>query len=352
MRILVIDDEKSIRTTLKIFLEREGFAVDTADTAIQAMDMIKFCEYDILITDIIMPKMTGVEFLQAIHQTLQDVPILMMTGEPTVETAVISLQKGAYDYLYKPIQKEALFKAVKHAALVRKLALEKKALEQEKIEYQQNLETLVSRRTEDLDKSMRSSIKVMTSLVDSRDPYTSSHQIRTGNLAAAIAGKMGLSEFNITGVRVTGYLHDIGKIALPAEILVKPSKLSHFEFEIIKTHSESGYSILKDLRLPWPVADIIYQHHERLDGSGYPRGLKGEEILKESNILAVADVVEAMSSHRPYRAQLGVEAAIEEIQSKKGKSLDVDVVDACVELLTIDCYMFDNNYYESSLIYP
>ncbi len=122
------------------------------------------------------------------------------------------------------------------------------------------------------------------------------------------------------------------------------------EFEIIKTHSEYGHDILKDISLPWPIAEIIYQHHERIDGSGYPRGLKGNEILKESCIIAVADVVEAMASHRPYRASLGLEAALNEINEKKGKAFDTDVVNACIELLTQDGYAFDSNFYETSLI--
>lgn len=350
MRILIVDDEKSIRTTLKIFLEREGFAVDTAETAMQAMDLIQAESYDILISDIIMPQVSGVEFLEEIRVSLPDVPILMMTGEPTVETAVVALQRGAFDYLYKPIQKDVLVKTVKQAAKIRELALQKQALEQEKKEYQLNLEALISSRTADLDKSMQSTIKIMTTLVDSRDPYTSGHQIRVGNLSAAIASELGLPAFAATGIRVTGYLHDIGKLAVPSEILVKPTKLSRYEFEIVKTHSESGYNILRELSLPWPVAEIIYQHHERLDGSGYPRGITGEDILLESRILTVADVVEAMASHRPYRASLGLDVALAEIKQHAGTYYDPDVVAASLKLLSEQGYEFENTYHEASFI--
>ena len=350
MRILIVDDEKSIRTTLKIFLEREGFVVDTAETAMHAMDLIRTVSYDILISDIIMPQVSGVEFLEEIRLSLPDVPILMMTGEPTVETAVVALQLGAFDYLYKPIQKDSLVKTVKQAAKARELALQKQALEQDKLEYQLNLEAMISRRTVDLDKSMQSTIKIMTSLIDSRDPYTSGHQIRVGNLSAALASQLGLPRFAATGIRVTGYLHDIGKLAVPSEILVKPTRLSRYEFEIIKTHSESGYNILRDLSLPWPVAEIIYQHHERLDGSGYPQGLHGEEILPETRILTVADVVEAMASHRPYRASLGLYAALAEIKQHAGTYYDPDVVAACLKLLNEKGYEFENTYYESSFL--
>jgi len=221
MRVLIVDDEKSIRTTLQIFLERDGYEVETAETAMQALEMIGRQPCDILISDIIMPRMSGVEFLDEVKKILPDVPVLMMTGEPTIETAVVALQRGAFDYLNKPIQKEALLKAVRQAEQFRRLSLEKQALEQEKIAYQHNLEVLVNERTADLDNSMQSTIKVMTSLVDSRDPYTSGHQIRVGNLSSAIAVQMGLPPFVATGVRVTGYLHDIGKLAVPSEILVK-----------------------------------------------------------------------------------------------------------------------------------
>lgn len=352
MRILIVDDEKNIRTTLQIFLEREQYEVDTAETAMQAFELIKSHRYDIILSDIIMPRISGVEFLDEIKRMLPDVPVLMMTGEPTVETAVVALQRGAFDYLNKPIHKDDLLKAVRQAAQIRQLAIQKHVLEVEKQNYQHDLEKTIRDRTADLDKSMQSTIKVMTSLVDSRDPYTSGHQLRVGNLAAAIALQMGLPRFQATGIRVTGYLHDIGKLSVPSEILVKPAKLSHYEFEIVKTHSECGYKILSDLRFPWPVADIVHQHHERLDGSGYPQGLRGDEIMLEARILTVADVVEAMSSHRPYRASLGVAAAVEEITAKKGTAFDADVVDACLVVLDKQGDAFESSYIESSLINP
>ena len=350
MRVLIVDDEKSIRTTLQIFLERDGYEVETAETAMQALEMIGRQPCDILISDIIMPRMSGVEFLDEVKKILPDVPVLMMTGEPTIETAVVALQRGAFDYLNKPIQKEALLKAVRQAEQFRRLSLEKQALEQEKIAYQHNLEVLVNERTADLDNSMQSTIKVMTSLVDSRDPYTSGHQIRVGNLSSAIAVQMGLPPFVATGVRVTGYLHDIGKLAVPSEILVKPSRLSVHEFEMVKTHAEWGYTILSDLRLPWPIAEIVRQHHERLDGSGYPLGVKGDDIRLESRILTVADVVEAMASHRPYRPALGIQAAIDELLDKRGILFDPQVVDACLTLLKQADFAFIDTYMESSFI--
>lgn len=176
-------------------------------------------------------------------------------------------------------------------------------------------------------------VRVLSSAIELRDPYTAGHQRRVAELARAIAEEMGLSKDQVHGLWIAAILHDIGKaLAVPIEILSKPGKLTEQEMGLIRQHPRAGYEVLKDVEFPWPVAEIVYQHHERLDGSGYPRGLKGEEILLEARILAVADVVEAMSSHRPYRPALGIEAALSELEKGKGKLYDPAVVDACLTL--------------------
>ena len=185
---------------------------------------------------------------------------------------------------------------------------------------------------ENLRKAVGTTIQVMASAVETRDPYTAGHQIRSADLARAIAVEMGLSQDKITAIRMAGSIHDIGKLSIPAEILSKPTKLSEIEFRLIKEHSRRGYEILKDVESPWPLAEIVYQHHERLDGSGYPRNLKGEEICIEARILAVADVVESMASHRPYRPGLGIDAALNEIEKNSGTIYDNAVADACLGL--------------------
>jgi putative nucleotidyltransferase with HDIG domain len=172
----------------------------------------------------------------------------------------------------------------------------------------------------------------MVSAVEARDPYTSGHQLRSADLARAIATEMGFSQDTIEAIRMAGSIHDIGKLSIPAEILSKPTKLTNIEFSLIKEHSRKGYELLKDVESPWSLAEIIYQHHERMDGSGYPRSLKGDDILMEARILAVSDVVEAMASHRPYRPALGIEAALEEIEKNRGTLYDTGAVDACLRL--------------------
>jgi len=190
----------------------------------------------------------------------------------------------------------------------------------------------LNRTLDILRKGISTTIQVMISAIEMRDPYTAGHQKKSADVARAIATEMGFAQDKIDGIRMVGTIHDIGKLSTPAEILTKPTKLTRIEFSLIKEHSVSGYNMLKDIESPWPLAEIIYQHHERMNGSGYPRKLKGNEILIEARIMAVADVVEAMSSHRPYRAALGIEAALEEIEKNKGTLYDNAVVDACLSL--------------------
>jgi len=185
---------------------------------------------------------------------------------------------------------------------------------------------------ESVRKAMGTTIQVMVSAVESRDPYTAGHQLRAADLARAIAAEMGLSRQQIDNIYMAGSVHDIGKLSIPAELLAKPTKLTDTEFLLIKQHSRKGYEILKDVETDWPLAEIVYQHHERNDGSGYPRNLQGDEILIEARILAVADVVETMASHRPYRPALGIEAALREIEENKGCLYDESVADACLTI--------------------
>jgi PAS domain S-box-containing protein len=193
-------------------------------------------------------------------------------------------------------------------------------------------EAKLQQTLESLRKAVGATIRVMVSAVEMRDPYTAGHQLRVADLARTIAMEMGFSLEKIEGIRMAGSIHDIGKLSIPAEILVKPTKLTNIEFSLIKEHSKSGYKMLKDVESPWPLAEIVYQHHERMNGTGYPRNLKGEDILIEARIMAVADVVEAMASHRPYRPSLGIEAALEEIEKNKGNLYDDTVADTCLRL--------------------
>ncbi len=192
-----------------------------------------------------------------------------------------------------------------------------------------------------LKRALEGTVTALATTTEKKDPYTAGHQRRVARLACAIAEEMGLSKEFIEGLNTAGLLHDIGKIAVPAEILSKPGKLYDYEFALIKPHPQIGYEILKDIEFPRPVALSVLQHHERMDGSGYPNGLHGDGIVLEAKILAVADVVEAMSTHRPYRPALGVEAALQEIKRRSGTAYDSLVVKASLKILHGGVFIFD-----------
>lgn len=209
-----------------------------------------------------------------------------------------------------------------------------------RIDQASRFENMLKANSE-LQKTMDGVIYAISAVVESRDPYTAGHQRRVAELAKAIGAEMGLSEWRLKGLRIMGLLHDVGKTAIPAEILSKPGKISQYEFNIIKNHASIGYDILEKVEFPWPVAQAILQHHERLDGSGYPSGLKDKQIILEAKILGVADVVEAMSSHRPYRPALGLSQALNEIEQQAGILYDREVVEACLRLLRESDFVFE-----------
>jgi putative nucleotidyltransferase with HDIG domain len=210
----------------------------------------------------------------------------------------------------------------------------KRAISIVDITWQKQTQKKLEYNIKKMKKMLSQTVSSLATALEMKDPYTAGHQKKLVILATAIAKEMGFSDDQIEGISVAGNLHDIGKINVPSEILSKPGKLSELECMIVKTHSLTGYEIIKEIEFPWPVAEIVLQHHERIDGSGYPRGLAGDEILIEAKILAVADVIDAMASHRPYRPSLGVDAALEEISQNKGILYDPEVVDACLKLFT------------------
>lgn len=342
-RILVVDDEQSIRITLKAFLERDGHEVDVSDDAFAGFKLFKDKEHDIVLSDIIMPGKSGLDLLRDIRSINVYSQVIIMTGEPTVDTAVKAVKDGANDYLYKPIHKEALLKIISKAAQIKMLHDEKIVLEKEKEEYLAQLEQRVQERTKDLQKALQGTVLMFATAIAGRDSYTAGHQHRVGNLAAAIAKELNYSAKEINMVRIAGYLHDIGKITVPVEILTKADTLNEYELGIIRLHAQKSYEILAKTGLPEVVINAVYQHHERLNGSGYPNGLIRDEINSIAHILIVADVAEAMMSFRPYRQALGVNAALKELQQNANVKYSKEVVDACVLLLSEKKYILEGS---------
>jgi putative two-component system response regulator len=283
-----------------------------------------------------MPGMDGYETCRRIKARPEtaDIPVIFISALNESEDKLTAFEAGAVDFVSKPFQAaEVLARVRAHLQLHR---------------MQQRLEHLVIERTgelrvtcESLERSrgqyrrmLEQTIQAIALTIEKRDPYTAGHQVRVSQLATAIAQRMNLDGDRMDGLRLGGMIHDIGKIHLPAEILSRPGRLSDVEFALVKAHSKVGSEIVADVEFPWPVAQMILQHHERLDGSGYPNGERGDAILIESRILAVADVVEAMASHRPYRPALGIEKALDEIRQGRGRLYDADVVDVCLRLFS------------------
>jgi PAS domain S-box-containing protein len=238
-----------------------------------------------------------------------------------LEYAISIVRKNGEIRHLQVFRKEIFWDGKKQAQIIYQDITERKLAEEK-----------LQKTLESLKKAVGTTIQVLVSALEARDPYTSGHQTRSADVACAIAAEMGLSEETIEGIRMAGTIHDIGKLSIPAEILTKPRKLTDLEFSLIQEHPRCGYEMLKDVASPWALAEIVHQHHERMNGSGYPRKLKGNEILLEARILAVADVVEAMASHRPYRPSLGIAAALDEIEKNKGILYDCAVADACLKI--------------------
>lgn len=250
-----------------------------------------------------------------------DVELFRNPGIQTYESRVVDADGSSHDVIFdKATYTNASGELIGLVGVITDITVRKK-VEQE-----------LKKSTEKLQNSVEQIIQAMAMISETRDMYTAGHQKRVSQLATAIARQMRLSDDTVKAVQVAGLLHDIGKIAVPSEILTKPAKLSVHEWGIVREHSKTGYDILKTIDFPWPIAEIVYQHHERMDGHGYPRGLKSQDILLEAKIICVADVVEAMSSHRPYRASLGIVKAIIEINFNRRTLYDDDVVTACIKV--------------------
>ncbi|MBL0713637.1 MAG: response regulator [Desulfosarcina sp.] len=340
-QILVVDDEMPIRMLLQKILEANGYICRTAENAAQARNHLSAQSSDLVLCDINMPGESGLDFIRFVLKAYPDTAAIMVSaiGDPHLAESMLEL--GVYDYIIKPMDRNGILISVANAFRRRDLEIANRS-------YRRNLEQMVDERTDSLQQSMNKLENAMNGIVraiahtvETRDPYTAGHQRRVADLATAIAQEVGFTKDQIEAVRVASIIHDLGKISVPAEILSKPSRLTVNEFNLIKEHPKVGYDIVKDIEFPWDVSTMIYQHHEKIDGSGYPLGVAGDEILPESRVLTVADVVEAMASHRPYRPGLGVDVALGEIDKNKGKLYDPEMVRACISLFNSKRFSFD-----------
>lgn len=322
--ILIVDDDPNLTKTLSDILRLQGYTPIAAAEGKTALDKVNGTSLAVALIDLKLPDINGLEVMREIKERSPGTKCIVLTGYGSRASAIEAVNLGAYGYMQKPYDVEQLVLTIRRA-------VEKREAEEE-----------LQHTLEKLRKALGGIIQAMALTVESRDPYTAGHQRRATNLARAIATKMGLSEEQIDGIRMAGAVHDLGKISVPAGILNKPGPLTENEFAIIQTHAQVAYEILKTIEFPWPVAQIVLQHHERIDGSGYPMGLKGDEIILEARILAVADVIEAMSSHRPYRPAHSIDEALEEIRQNRGIRYDPEVVDACLSLFSDEAFELEH----------
>jgi putative two-component system response regulator len=333
--ILIVDDNAT-NIDLLVNTLKAGHRLGIAKSGPKALAFAAKQKPDLVLLDIMMPEMDGYEVcrrLKADPQTAA-IPVIFITAMSETSDKTRGFDLGAVDYITKP------FQAAEVMARVRThLSLEE--MRRELSAHNLLLERKVEQKTAEIRAMLEASIGAMALMVEIRDPYTAGHQQRVAQLACAIARKVGMAAEAIEGIRIAALLHDVGKIRIPVAILSRSGSLLEAEFQMLKIHPQVSYDILKHIPFPWPVAQMAYQHHERLDGSGYPRGLTAAEILPEARILAVADAVEANSSYRPYRPAHGIEAALGLIEEQKGTRYDADVVAACLELFRRENFTFD-----------
>lgn len=320
--VLLIDDERMNRLIVGDYLRDSGYAVLEAESSSEGLRIFDNARPDIVITDLRMPGGDGNQVVTRLQNVAPDTPVIIISGTASLEEALCMLREGASDFITKPVRemdriKHAIDAAMKKANLHRENRLVKTALEDAIQQQTHELRDLNAK----LKNALESTVNALGVIVAQKDPYTAGHNDRVARIAMALGHSMGLSRDRIDTLRVAGNLHDIGKISVPGEILNKPGRLTPEEFEQVKIHPETGFEILKGIPFHGPVAEIVLQHHERYDGTGYPRGLKRDDAMLEARILAVADIYEALTSDRPYRQALPHEQAMAHIIREAGSQI-------------------------------
>jgi response regulator RpfG family c-di-GMP phosphodiesterase len=323
--VLVVDDELSVRELLADALDAFDYPVRTARSAVEGFRIVREGEIHLVLSDIDMPGESGIELLRKIKAHDADVDVIMVTGVVDVDTAIGAIRDGASDYVAKPFN-------IEEVRIVVERTLEKRALILENRAYQIHLEEIVAQRTRELEKSYEATLQALVTALDYRDNETQGHSFRVVDYAAQVAGRMGVGEPELSWIRRGAILHDVGKIGVPDAILRKPGKLDPEEWVEMRKHPEMGYRMLRHIEYFEPALEIVLCHQERWDGSGYPRGLRGEKIPLGARIFAIVDTFDAMTSDRPYRRARTVNEAREEVRRCAGTQFDPEVARAFLSL--------------------
>ena len=378
--ILIVEDSPTQAAQLRYILSTQGYSCEVAVNGREGISLARHRQPCLIISDIVMPEMDGCAMTRALKKTphLDHIPVMLLSSLSDPEDVVRAINAGADYYVIKPYDENSFLSSIKtileaiptekrlearrefdlfidgkaytvesghEQVLTLLFSIYQNALEQNRQltktqaqlqELNDRLECLVLEKTKQLTSSFMGSTQAISELLESRDPYTAGHARGVTELAVRIAERMGMPGEEIEGLKVCAILHDLGKVVISSGILSKPGKLSDNEFGIIREHPETAYQALHRIPFPWPVAQVVGQHHERMDGKGYPHGLKGQEIHPWARILAVADVVDAMITHRPYRPALPKKVVIEELNRGRGISYDSRVVDECKAIMRQD----------------
>jgi putative nucleotidyltransferase with HDIG domain len=331
-RILIVDDEAHVRSMMGSTLERIGYDVQLAASGHEAMELLERNAFDLVLTDIVMQDGNGITLLESIHGQQPQLPVVMVTAIHDISVAIDAMRRGAYDYLLKPFEREHLVSTVRRA-------LDHREVLQENHNYQQNLEQVVRARTEMLRQAMENlehsydvTLEALGDALDLKDSETEGHSKRVTAYTIALARAMGITPAEIKIIARGAFLHDIGKMAIPDEILRKAGKLTPEEQEIMREHCTRGYHMLRKIPFLASAAEIVNSHQEHFDGRGYPNGLRGGEIPIGSRIFAVADTLDAITSDRPYRKASSFDAAREEILRCSGTQFDPGVVEIFLKI--------------------
>ncbi len=332
-RILIVDDEEPIRDLVAAMLKSANYVCTATESGKEALSLLSSGEeFELMLSDLMMPGMDGIALLEAAKERFPDMPVIMVTAVTDVSVALGAIRNGAYDYLLKPFERDQLLATVRRA-------MENRRLKMENREYQTNLEALVTDRTAQLrqaittlEKSYDITLEALGNALDLKDAETEGHSKRVTAYTIAIARAMGLSGDQIRIIARGAFLHDIGKMAIPDQILKKPGKLDPEETAIMREHCYRGYQIVRRIPFLSEAAEIVYAHQEKYDGTGYPRGLKGDEIPLGARIFSIADTLDAMTSDRPYRARLPLSVARDEIVAWSGRQFDPEMVKVFVSM--------------------
>jgi putative nucleotidyltransferase with HDIG domain len=332
-RILVVDDEEPIREIVASMLGTAGYSCQQAGSGMEALSILTSGEqFELMLSDLMMADLDGIGLLERTKEKYPDMPVVMVTAVHDISVALAAIRNGAYDYLLKPFEREQLLNTVSRALENRRLKVENRT-------YQTNLESLVKARTNqltlamgNLERSYDITLEALGDALDLKDRETEGHSKRVTAFTIAIARAMGMPREQINTIARGAFLHDIGKMAIPDKILNKPGKLEPHEMDIMKEHAYHGYQIVRKIPFLLEAADIVYSHQEKFDGTGYPRGLKGEQIPLGARIFSIADTFDAITSDRPYRPAQSAQAAREEIKRWSGRQFDPDVVKVFLEM--------------------